>query len=677
MRFKQAAASVIFLFILSSFPAYGQVVATWTDSSGNWSSAGSWSTTPVVPNNSGGITYDVVINGTGTNVVTFDVTGTVINSLNVGSGITFQDNGNAPTLRIVAPSTSGIGTAFVNEGTLNWGNGANLSVDISSGDQFFSTNVANFTNSTLAVEDSTGTHTLFMSGYETNLNHAVVTAPGNMQWDFGRVSLMDGSVGNVTGQLSAFGGFWINVDHSNLSAGSMYFGNGVMMVNSGIVAVQGDFHDGDSEVRFLNGSAINVGGNFNYSLGGVGIDRSSMVVGGNYTGSTTAVTGIYNGGSLVVGGNYTTDALYGQKLIVDNGSLVAINGYFNNLDGSASITASQLSVHGDFINTNASVVVQGGGLVNIGGTFLNSGQYGPVSPAGLELLGAGNLLNVGGVQNGGLIQVDSGSVMTVNGGGFANDLGANLTSSGSMEVTGGFVNSGGSVILNPTATLVVDRYSQNSGLTNVSGALLAGSYNQTGGITTIENGGLVKATTFTATGGTVTVNGVLDPAAVEFGSGSTLQGSGTIIGNVAMGGTLLASPENSLTIFGNYEQIGNGTLEALISPTSRALLDIHGDVALGGGSFLDLILADGYDPLGQTFAIMQYASLVGQFSNGSSFCEDGYLWNVTYGSNQIDVTAVATPEPGSLGLLVVGLIGLILLSCRRWGGVVRSLGAAQ
>jgi hypothetical protein len=55
---------------------------------------------------------------------------------------------------------------------------------------------------------------------------------------------------------------------------------------------------------------------------------------------------------------------------------------------------------------------------------------------------------------------------------------------------------------------------------------------------------------------------------------------------------------------------------------------------------------------------MDYDSLVGEFSNGSSFWEDGYLWDISYGQNGMEVMAVQTPEPGSVLLLTLGLIAM-------------------
>src|SRR5215831_11278691 len=99
MHVRQVLA-VLFLLLLCEFPnskTYAQVVATWTDSSGNWSNSANWSTL-TVPNNGGGKTYNVVINGTGADTITFDASSTTINSLTLGPGETFKNNGVSQTL---------------------------------------------------------------------------------------------------------------------------------------------------------------------------------------------------------------------------------------------------------------------------------------------------------------------------------------------------------------------------------------------------------------------------------------------------------------------------------------------------------------------------------------------------------------------------------------------------
>jgi hypothetical protein len=257
--------------------------------------------------------------------------------------------------------------------------------------------------------------------------------------------------------------------------------------------------------------------------------------------------------------------------------------------------------------------------------------------------------------------MDAAGTLIVTGGGFSNQ--GILRLRGIANVMGGFTNSGGSVVVNPSATLTSDSYSQSGGSTDVSGILSTASYKLSGGGTIIESGGTISATTFKATGGTVTVNGTLDPTAVEIGSGATLQGTGKIVGNVSMGGTMIPGgpgTPGTVTIFGNYEQTGNGILREFISSSSNGLLSVSGDVALDSDSILSITLLGGFNPLGDTFTIMDYASLVGQFSNGSSFWDDGFLWDVNYGANQIDISAVRSPEPSSLLLLCIGFAVLAL-----------------
>jgi hypothetical protein len=120
-------------------------------------------------------------------------------------------------------------------------------------------------------------------------------------------------------------------------------------------------------------------------------------------------------------------------------------------------------------------------------------------------------------------------------------------------------------------------------------------------------------------------------------------------------------------IFGNYEQTGTGILEELIGPYSHSFLDVSGNVSLDSGALLDITLLNGYDPLHQTFSIMDFASLNGQFANGSSFWDDNYLWDVTYRQHEVDVTAVQAPEPSSLLLLFTGLAALALYAHRKMG----------
>jgi hypothetical protein len=164
--------------------------------------------------------------------------------------------------------------------------------------------------------------------------------------------------------------------------------------------------------------------------------------------------------------------------------------------------------------------------------------------------------------------------------------------------------------------------------------------------------------------GTLTATG---SAIVNIQRGA-LGGTGTINGNVVMAGTMMPGAPGTpgtLTIFGNYEQTGTGMLEELMSPLSHSFLDVSGNVSLDSGAFLHITLLEGYDPLNQTFSIMDFAFLNGQFANGLRFWDDGYLWDMTYRLHEVDVAAVQAPEPSALLLLLISLAPLGLYTHRK------------
>jgi hypothetical protein len=228
-----------------------------------------------------------------------------------------------------------------------------------------------------------------------------------------------------------------------------------------------------------------------------------------------------------------------------------------------------------------------------------------------------------------------------------------LSNTGTLKNTGTILN-------DSTSTLT------NSGTLNNLGTISnSGTFTNSGAVTISKSGFFSTSTNYTQTAGSTEVNGTLTATGGAFVDiqGGSLSGTGVLNGNVLMGGTMMpGDAPGTLTIFGNYEQTDTGTFDELIGPLSSSLLNVNGNVTLDPGSSLEITLLNGFDPLGKTFGIMDYQNLSGEFVNGSAFWDDGFLWDVSYGQNQIDVTAVKAPEPETFPLIGVGLIGLLICS---------------
>jgi len=194
--------------------AFAQTNATWNGGTGNWSNGANWSTNPAVPNNGGGNFYNAVINGTGSDTVSFDVTRTVINSLALGPGESFQDNGLSPTLTIGDPNFPAAGL-LTNNGAINWGSNANLTLDMTAGNGSIINNSSatmNLTGAALTINDSGNANVTTLSGGGTiNLS----------------VGVINGQFGDETLK---------NVDNSIMGSGSI---SNLTLINNGSIIANG------------------------------------------------------------------------------------------------------------------------------------------------------------------------------------------------------------------------------------------------------------------------------------------------------------------------------------------------------------------------------------------------------------------------------------------------------
>ena len=317
-----------------------------------------------------------------------------------------------------------------------------------------------------------------------------------------------------------------------------------------------------------------------------------------------------------------------------------------------------------------SSILRNGGTFNNNGTFKVSSESDP-----------GNLDNSGTFNNRGTmnLQLDFNSSGFSNSGKFNNSgtmnalLGCGACGTPVSISNSGTINNRGTLnVIGETGIANSPGFFTNSSTLNNSGTISNSAIFTNSGATTISSTGLFTTSkNYTQTAGRTSVDGTLTATsgAIVDIQGGTLGGKGTINGNVLMAGTMMpGDAPGTLTIFGNYEQTGTGMFKELMSPFAQAFLDTSGNVVLDPGATLDIRLLGGFNPLGDTISIMDFSTLFGQFANGSSFLDDGFLWDITYRQHEIDVTAVeAVPEPSSMLLLSLGFIALgTIVKRKKW-----------
>jgi fibronectin-binding autotransporter adhesin len=264
---------------------------------------------------------------------------------------------------------------------------------------------------------------------------------------------------------------------------------------------------------------------------------------------------------------------------------------------------------------------------------------------GLTLTNQSTIQGNGIIGNGGLAVVnDTGGTI------LANNAGTTLLINGS----GGFTNNG-SVHVSSGSTLQV----ANS------------AYTQNGGNTLVEAGGELNAPVVTENGGSIQVDGTLDPLSVHVFSPATLSGSGTIIADVTNEGSVIlgdsVSSPGTLTVLGSFTQLADGTLVEGIDSLGNGVLSLDGNLSLAGT--LDINLLGGFTPADSQ--IFELASFTGAESGVFSgiIGSDASDWTVLYNPGQVDLEfnkpIGGVPDTTStLTLLGPGLVLLALLGRR-------------
>jgi len=441
---------------------------------------------------------------------------------------------------------------------------------------------------------------------------------------------------NVTGALSINQTGTLTFDNGSTVA---IGGNGA---NAGLIDLEG-------------GSTLTVSGNFTNSLeiftnleGQPHPKSDTITVTGTFTNvpgaslsigdlnapSVANVGQLVNEGDIDVGPNATLNLTNEPNGITDvvAGSRLELLGTIK--AGSANGLANLESIEGrlDLFNGQTTTVTPGSGTLS-------------VSSGGLLRIFFGTLIVDGNLTNSGLVQTPGAGILT-----------------SMLTVTGTFTNAAGAdaTIIGFSGTSPVWSFGTlfNNGVVNITSGTTLNLTNSGG--------------SFVQTSGVTIVNGTLNSVPAVQIQGGTLSGSGTINGNVIMGGTI--SPGNSpgiLTINGNYTQAAFGAyvaeLAGLTAGTGYDQVDVNGTANLDGT--LDVSLINGFTvALGDNFILMKYDSETGTFSMVDlPKLGNGLMWDLSYDPGFIDLSVTSgvttTPEPstyllwGAVGLLGIGIWG--------------------
>ncbi len=419
---------------------------------------------------------------------------------------------------------------------------------------------------------------------------------------------------------------WFGYDFRNRSGGVVDLRN-----DNGIALVSPNYDQGPTPIQFHNEA-------------GATLSKT------NGSGTSVIAAPIVNAGRISASSGQLT--LAGGGTHSDGANLEASGAGIIGLQGAHTVTGT--------------VATSGGGSI-----FLGEWD----KPGSMTIAGGGTLVNNGRFFQGGTINIESGGKLDQGqSGGFYAFSNLNVAAGGKVE-TSGLIQLEGALVNSGDVTV--------KGGGAIMGITGAGSYSQQAGTTVVESSGYfgLQDGTYLQTGGATNINGSLAADTVQF-EGGELSGSGTIFGNVAFvapaidafSGTI--SPGNSpglLSIDGNFtatNAIFNIQIGGPRAGVDYDQLFVSGDATIDRG-LVNFMFIDAFLPtVGDVFNwLVAYGNLA--FLNMPTFLVSssiGSVFGELSGDGSFYVTGVVNPnpgpgtapEPGTLALLALGLMGLTM-----------------
>ena len=473
-----APAAILLVVVLSADrPALaGQIISTWNGGASNWNTAAKW-TPAVVPNNGGGNTYDVRIDGSNAAAsnVTLDLSPTIdLLTVDADDRLTIA---NAYSLTVAGGGIANAGTVALSAV------GSYADLRISGGDVTLSG------GGTVALSNSTVNRIMGTAGTERFIN-ANNTIRGSGQVGFNLMALTNqGTIqadqtNSLTIDPNAAG--VINTGTMRATAGAtLVLSNGTFtnFVGSAQGLIRADASTVRIEYATVSGGQVDVVGGGEIRL------TSATVSDGLLTNSGTGVIHVAAGTSTLGG---TVKNPEGGQITVDNGNaLVLLSGgtYAN----AGAISLNAVGSYTDLRMSGGAVTLSGGGTV----AMTNSTTNRIIGTAGTDRL----------------INADN----TIRG---AGTISALLTNRGTVEATGlMYLNTyakinDGTFRASPGGTLMVDIGASGTGRWEAAGGKIqvgAVTVSTTGPISVTAGGELeLNGSTMTGSNLTMDPSGILD-----------------------------------------------------------------------------------------------------------------------------------------------------------------------
>jgi len=494
-----------------------------------------------------------------------------------------------------------------------------------------------------------------------------------------RIAVNSTGTTTVSGNITYNGNTWMNAATGTLILSGSNSGAGGATLTAGTLVINNNYALGA-----VSGTLTIAAGSIDSTVSGIGnASANPIAINGNFAFGGT--------NDLNLGSGPVTGSLARVITLNGTGKTLTLGGVWGNSnDGSNTIT-----------------VTGAGNTLSLGGIALeNSGTTARTQ----TIAGSGNVTITGAVTNGsstgatqGLTVANTGTVTLS---GLSSYNGAfQQTGAGTVSLTG-TINGPTSVTVNNTAAV----FNEGSGGAIQAGsvslikglAVLSGS-NSYGGGTTVSSGTLQVGNANALGTGNLTVNsGKLDLAGNSV-SVAALSGSGGIVTNMASGtGTLITSVASGTSTYAG--SIVNGTGAVALTNSGAGTLILSGSLAMAGlnanSGITQLTQSDSIGAVsvasGATVSVAAHSGSNYRVLNISSLTMTGFTSglaptnsaapstaapallnadNVTGASTSMlaaagqtavgsapaaeQVSPEAVPEPGSLGLLLTGALGML------------------